>query len=79
MTTPNSVPSPKPIVLSTATSRVRSRALIIIAFAVTRRIANTTANPIVPMRRLTFPHIVAKLALKACSVPVFVGYDEFLN
>ena len=73
ITTPKSVASPKPIVFSTATSRVRSRALIIIAFAVTSRIANTTAMPIVPMSKLTFPHIVAKLALNACSVPVFDG------
>ena len=45
------------MVLSTATSPVRSRALIIIALAVTSRIANTTAMPIVPISRLDVaPH-----------------------
>src|SRR5207302_557951 len=68
ITNPNSRRSEKPIVLSTATSPVRSRALIIIALAVTRRIANTTAMPIVFISKLTLPHMVAKLALNACSV-----------
>ena len=67
------------MVLSTASSRVRSRALIIIALAVTSRIANTTAMPMVFISRLTFPHMVAKLALKACSVPVLVGELELRN
>ena len=79
ITSPNSVRSVKPMVLSTATSPVRSRALIIMALAVTSRIANTTAIPIVPISRLTFPHMVAKLALKACSVPVLVGALELRN
>ena len=61
------------MVLSTAISLVRSRALIIMALAVTSRIANTTAMPMVPISRLTLPHMVAKLALNACSVPVLVG------
>ena len=67
------------MVLSTATSLVRSRALIIMALAVTSRIANTTAMPMVPISRLTLPHMVAKLALNACSVPVLVGALEFRN
>src|SRR5437764_1346406 len=79
ITSPNSRPSEKPIVLRTATSPVRSRALIIIALAVTSRIANTTAMPIVFISRLTLPHMVAKLALNACSVPVLVAALEFLN
>ena len=79
MTIPNSARSVKPMVLSTAISPVRSRALIIIAFAVTSRIANTTAMPMVPISRLTLPHMVAKLALNACSVPVLVGALELRN
>ena len=79
ITMPNSRPLPKPMVLSTATSLVRSRALIIMALAVTSRMANTTAMPMVPIRRLTLPHMVAKLALNACSVPVLVGAFEFRN
>ena len=35
--------------------------------------------PIVFISRLTLPHIVAKLALNACSVPVFVGALELRN
>jgi hypothetical protein len=79
ITIPKSCRSAKPMVLSTAISPVRSRALIIMALAVTRRIANTTARPMVPISRLTLPHIVAKLALNACSVPVLVGELEFRN
>ena len=79
ITSPNSVRSVKPMVLSTATSPVRSRALIIMALAVTSRIANTTAMPMVPISRLTLPHMVAKLALNACSVPVLVGALELRN
>src|SRR2546429_3202097 len=79
ITNPNSRRSEKPIVLSTATSPVRSRALIIMALAVTSRIANTTAMPIVFISKLTLPHMVAKLALNACSVPVLVAALEFLN
>ena len=67
------------MVLSTATSPVRSRALIIMAFAVTSRIANTTAMPIVLISSSTLPHMVAKLALNACSVPVLVGGVELRN
>ena len=79
MTSANSRRSEKPTVLSTAISPVRSRALIIIALAVTRRIANTTARPIVLIRKLTFPHIVAKLAWNSRSVPVLVGALELRN
>src|SRR2546423_192511 len=62
MVSANNNRSEKPIVFKTAISGVRSRALIIMALAVTSRIANTTARPIVLIRKLTFPHIVAKLA-----------------
>ena len=79
MTSPNSVPSLNPMVLSTATSPVRSRAVIIIALAVTIRIANTTAIPIEFMRNCTFPHIVTKLWLNAFSVIVLVGAVELRN
>ena len=41
--------------------------------------AKTTAMPIVPISRLTLPHMVAKLALNACSDPVLVGELEFRN
>ena len=75
----NSSRSEKPTVLSTAISPVRSRALIIMAFAVTSKIANTTARPIVLIRKLTLPHIVAKLAWNSRSVPVLVGELELRN
>jgi len=52
---------------------------IIIAFAVTRRIANTTAMPIVPMSSFTFPHMLANPDANAFSVPVFVGAFELRN
>src|SRR2546422_5247024 len=71
--------SENPTVLRTAISPVRSRALIIIAFAVTSRIANTTARPIVLIRKLTLPHIVAKLAWNSRSVPVLVDELELRN
>src|SRR5213592_3033738 len=79
ITNANSSRSENPTVLSTAISPVRSRALIIMAFAVTSRIANTTARPIVLIRKLTFPHIVAKLAWNSRSVPVLVGALELRN
>ena len=75
----NTLRSEKPTVFMTATSDVRSRWFIIIAFAVTSRIAKTTAMPIVPMRTFTFPHMLAKPDAKAFSVPVFVGAFELRN
>src|SRR6266550_7371212 len=79
ITSPNSSRSEKPTVLSTAISPVRSRALIIMAFAVTSKIAKTTASPIVLIRKLTLPHIVAKVAWNSRSVPVLVGELELRN
>ena len=61
------------------TSLVRSRAESIIEFAATSRMANTTAIPMLFIKKLTLPHIVTKLALNARSVPVLVGSLEFLN
>ena len=78
-TSANSVRSENPIVFITATSPVRSLALIIIALAVMSRIAKTTAVPIALISRLTFPSIVAKPAWNSFSVPVLVAALEFWN
>ena len=79
MTSPTSSRSPNPMLLSTPTSLVRSRAASIIELAAARRMAKTTAIPMEFMRKLTLPHMVTKPALNARSVPVLVGSLEFLN
>src|SRR5262249_39356283 len=69
----------KPSVLSTATSRVRSRIDIAIVFADTSNVANTTAEQMLRMNALTLPIIATNSRPNAFSLSALVGCGEFRN
>src|SRR5208282_425434 len=68
-----------PKVLSTATSRVRSRIDIAIVFAETNKVANTTAAQMIRMNAFTLPIIATNSNPKAFSLSDFVGCGELRN
>jgi len=69
----------KPIVFSTATSRVRSRMDIAMVLPETKRIVNTEADAITRMNAYTFPSMARKLSPNAFSVSVRVGSGALAN
>src|SRR5689334_5801097 len=69
----------KPKVLSTATSRVRSRIDIAIVFAETSNVAKTTAEQMLRMKAFTLPIMATNSSPNAFSLSVFVGCGELRN
>ena len=70
---PSTLPSVKPNVLRTPTSRTLSRTDIAMVFAETSSVANTTAAQMLRMNAFTLPIIAMKSRLKAFSLSDFVG------
>src|SRR5207253_11271068 len=79
MNRPRTVWRVKPRVLSTATSRVRSRMDMAIVFAETSKIAKTTAIQMLRMNALTFTIIATNSSPKAFSLSDYVGCGELRN